>query len=231
MKHHSVTLLIVFHTTAVLTASRWGHHHLSASGDAEIDAMDAVAMRRLSSQAQQRATADSSHLRAVAAKFFKAAATLELQVQEELQDAQAIDTTVRLESNHSDLTQDEVEDAQQLRKVAVIEEEQVISDQHAAERLSADAAAIASAGSKRREAEIVDAETLEGFVTNEGVYGNHTDASFHQSQEGLAAEVKKATNKTVPPKIPEKLRTINRIDNQTKVLGKPAKNGMQQQKK
>merc|ERR1719159_881946 len=100
MKCHSAALFIFIHEVVVpVAASRVGHHQLTASGDAEIDAMDAVAIRRLATHDQQRASADSAHLRGLADKEAKNAANHELEVQEELQDAQAIDTVVRLDAN------------------------------------------------------------------------------------------------------------------------------------
>jgi hypothetical protein len=177
MKRYSAILLIFFRATV---AARVGHHHLTATGDAETDAMDAVALRRLSALAQQRAKADSTHLRVVAEKHVKAAAARELEVQEELQDARAIDAEVHLEKA-SALTTDEANDAEALRKVAVLDEEQVVNEKHEADRLRADAKAIAFDGTERGEAEIADAKSLEVFATNEpklnaGVQGKGTSA-------------------------------------------------------
>lgn len=198
MKRYSAILLIFFRATV---AARVGHHHLTATGDAETDAMDAVALRRLSALAQQRAKADSTHLRVVAEKHVKAAAARELEVQEELQDARAIDAEVHLEKA-SALTTDEANDAEALRKVAVLEEEQVVNEKHEADRLRADAKAIAFDGTERGEAEIADAKSLEVFATNEpklnaGVQGKGTSAQGKNTRASVNRSQNASSNVVV----------------------------------
>lgn len=237
MKCHSAALFIFLQVVAQFTASRVGHHQLTASGDAEIDAMDAVAIRRLATHDQQRASADSAHLRGLADKEAKNAANHELEVQEELQDAQAIDTVVRLDANHSSQTTDETEDAQQLRKVAVIEEEEVVNDEKDAKKLRADADAIAAAGGKRDEEEIADAKALEGFATSEVAHANSTkNAKDSKTSKQATSKDAKTQNNTNPqltkakpsksakqPKSKNAKAAQNSKPRQTKAVTKPVK--------
>eukprot|EP00746_Dinoflagellata_sp_MGD_P163840 gnl/MRDRNA2_/MRDRNA2_92099_c0_seq1.p1 gnl/MRDRNA2_/MRDRNA2_92099_c0~~gnl/MRDRNA2_/MRDRNA2_92099_c0_seq1.p1 ORF type:complete len:214 (+),score=80.27 gnl/MRDRNA2_/MRDRNA2_92099_c0_seq1:112-753(+) len=186
MKCYSAALCIFMYAVApgAVTASQMKHHYLAASGDAGKDAMDAIAIRKLAAHAKQRATADSAHLRGVANAEAKAAEKRESEVQEMLEDAQAIDAVVRLDKNQSDMDVDETEDAQQLRQVAVIEEEQVISDQKAVQKLKADADAIATSGGETNDAEVADAKVLEVFAANE--------AGDHKSKTATSTAPKKA---------------------------------------
>merc|ERR1719159_543054 len=114
-----------------------------------------------------------------------------------LEDAQAIDTVVLLDKNKRDEDVDEAEDAQQLRQVAVIEEEQVMNDQKAIKKLQADADAIATAGGRINDGEIADAKVLEGFVTNEVSHTSITKGAV-QKPKGTKGSPTKFNEEAAP---------------------------------